>query len=674
MSAKSTPHKRLMSPEALHSIEAESALLGGILVNNECYRLVSNFLSPEHFYVPDNRQIFEIVSGRINGGERVSPLVASAFNIEGLDVEQYVIQLCVQATTILNAEYYGREIYDLAMRRRAIERGEGTPHADRSREWSSSPSIVPTDCEPSELEDGHRDAESRQRTEVVQLWSYQIGVIERCRQQCLAGVSRICLVAPTGSGKTVIAVAVIQAARAKDKSVVVIGHTREIVKQISDKLRKAGVEHGIIMSADTVGSYEAVPVASVQTYWSRVIKSKRIEPPAADLVIVDECHHIRARTWQQIVESYPDATVIGLTATPCRSDGRGLGAIFDAMVECPQVPELIKLGCLVPTKTYAPAESALDLGGINTSNGDYVVSELADRVNTDPLVGDIITHWHKYAAGLETIVFAVNVAHSRHIANEFLKAGISAEHLDGSTPKKERDAILARLAAGDTQVVVNCKVLTEGFDLPDVACIVLARPTKQQGLYRQMVGRGLRPAKGKKCLVILDHSGAIYRHGRIEDPIEWTLAPDERAANRAHTAGRLRDTDGSYQSRIVDCKSCGAKRVSGEACVHCGWYPKRGAEAIVFDDGDLQLYDPNSRTAKPAVDPNERARWHAMLVHIAQQRCYKPGWAAHKFKEKFGVWPARGYPAPQEPSPEVLSWIRSRDIAYAKARQKRGAA
>ena len=142
-----------------------------------------------------------------------------------------------------------------------------------------------------------------------------------------------------------------------------------------------------------------------------------------------------------------------------------------------------------------------------------------------------------------------------------------------------RDAILGRLAAGDTKVVVNCKVLTEGFDLPDVGCLVLARPTRQQGLYRQMVGRGLRPAEGKSHLVVLDHSGAIYRHGCVEDSIAWTLEPDKRAANPVHTGRRVRDTDGSYQSRFVDCNACGAKRMSGEACLHCGYYP-RAAEAI----------------------------------------------------------------------------------------------
>jgi DNA repair protein RadD len=507
---------------------------------------------------------------------------------------------------------------------------------------------------------------------MTELRPYQRDVIERCRQKLLAGISKICLVAPTGAGKTVIAAEIIRNAVASGKRVLVLAHTREIIRQTSTKLIVAGISHGIIMGADTVRTYEPVQVASVQTYWSRVMRTKRMEQPAADLIVVDECHHIRANTWRKIIESYPGVPLIGLTATPCRSDGRGLGSSFDVLVECPQVAELIKLKFLVGTKTYAPVE--LDLCGVRTQTGDYVVSDLAARVDTDPLVGDIITHWFKHADGLKTIIFAVNVAHSRHITDEFVKAGIKAEHLDGGTPKRERDAILARLAAGETQVVVNCKVLTEGFDLPDVGCLVLARPTKQQGLYRQMVGRGLRPAPGKTSLVVLDHAGAIYRHGCVEDPIGWTLNADKRAANPAHSARPVRDTDGSYQSRIVDCKGCGAKRLSGEACRHCGYYPKRPAEAIVFQDGNLAMYN---RRAKQSVrhtgDPHEQLRWHGMLAHYVSQRRQKPGRAAYLFKDKFGFWPPRIQPAPIEPSREVLSWIRSRDIAYAKSR-KAGAA
>ena len=151
-----------------------------------------------------------------------------------------------------------------------------------------------------------------------------------------------------------------------------------------------------------------------------------------------------------------------------------------------------------------------------------------------------------------------------------------------------------------------------------------------------MVGRGLRPAEGKSHLVVLDHSGAIYRHGCVEDSIAWTLEPDKRAANPVHTGRRVRDTDGSFQSRFVDCNVCGAKRMSGETCLHCGYYPTRAAEAIVFQDGDLSLYDRRTGTTWQTSDPHEQLRWHAQLACIALQRGYKPGWAAHKFKEKFG--------------------------------------
>jgi DNA repair protein RadD len=507
---------------------------------------------------------------------------------------------------------------------------------------------------------------------MTELRAYQLDVINQCRQKLAAGISKICLVAPTGAGKTVIAAEIIRSAVAKGKRVLVLAHTREIIKQTSLKLNAAGIAHGIIMATDTVRPYEPVQVASVQTYWSRVISTRRLDPPPADLVIVDECHHIRARTWLKIIGSYPGVALIGLTATPCRSDGRGLGSSFNVLVECPQVAELIRLAFLVGTRTYAPAE--IDLRGVPTQTGDYVVSDLAERVDTDPLVGDIISHWLKHAAGLKTIVFAVNVAHSRHIAAEFVKAGIAAEHLDGNTPKTVRDAILGRLVAGDTKVVVNCKVLTEGFDLPDVGCLVLARPTKQQGLYRQMVGRGLRPAEGKTHLVVLDHSGAIYRLGCVEDAIEWTLQPDKRAANQAHTVRPVRDTDGSYQSRIVDCKGCGAKRRSGEACQHCGYYPKRAAEATVFEDGNLALYDRKSRTARSTGDPNERMRWHGMLTAIQQQRRRSPGWVYHSYIAKFGERPPVSRSNPIPPTPEVLAWVRSRDIAYAKAIQKQKAA
>jgi superfamily II DNA or RNA helicase len=213
-----------------------------------------------------------------------------------------------------------------------------------------------------------------------------------------------------------------------------------------------------------------------------------------------------------------------VTATPVRGDGRGLGGIFEVLIECPQVAELIELGHLVGTRVYAP--SSPDLAGVQVKRGDSVESQLAEAMDRPKLVGDIVTHWWKYSERRKTVAFAVDVRHSIHLRDEFIRAGVRAEHIDGNTPKDERDATLARLASGEIELVTNCMVLTEGWDMPEVGCCILARPTRKMGLYRQMLGRVLRPAPGKKDAIILDHSGAVFRHGFAEDPIEWTLDPD----------------------------------------------------------------------------------------------------------------------------------------------------
>jgi DNA repair protein RadD len=491
---------------------------------------------------------------------------------------------------------------------------------------------------------------------VTGLRDYQRDAVEELKD----GAKAI-YVLPTGGGKTVIAAGVIERAVWRGERVLVLTHRREILKQTSMSLP---IEHGLIQAGLNIDLEHPVQVASVQTLWVRCMRTDKVPLPPADLLIIDEAHHVAARTWLAILAAYPNARRIGLTATPCRGDGRGLGNFFSQIIEGPQVAELIAAGHLVKTTYYGPAEP--DLGGVETRRGDYVVSQLSDRMNRDDLVGDIVSNWHKHGQRRKTIVFAVDVAHSVHIRNEFAQSGVRAEHLDGGTPKEERDAILRRLASGDTEVVCNCMVLTEGFDCPDVGCIVLARPTKQLGLFRQMAGRGLRPAPGKSNLILIDHSGAVYRHGLLEDEIEWTLDVAGRAKNSEHAPCEHRGV-----RRLVECTQCGALRKGGEACGHCGFQPKRRPDAIVFTEGELARVDRNSRTLVQSSDPNERMRWHAMLAHIATTRGYKPGWAAYKYKEKFGQWPASRHVTPIEPSREVLSWVRSRAVAYAKAMQGR---
>jgi superfamily II DNA or RNA helicase len=350
---------------------------------------------------------------------------------------------------------------------------------------------------------------------MTELRPYQIDVIAEFDRAVAAGTKRIILVSPTGSGKTVIAAAIIKQYVKLGKSVLVLAHRREIIIQTSEKLSGHSIVHGIIQAGFPPRPLENVQIASIQTLWHRAIRRDRMELPPADLLIIDECHHCPAETYSKIIDAYPDAVLLGLTATPCRGDGRGLGGIFETMIECPQVPQLIEQKYLVPTRCYAP--TAPDLSGVRVQAGDYVETQLADRMDRPKLIGDIVTHWHKYGERRKTVCFAVNVSHSVHLRDEFIKSGVRAEHIDGSTPKAERDASLSRLASGEIELVSNCMVLTEGWDMPEVGCCVLARPTKKMGLFRQMIGRVLRPAVGKSDAIIIDHSGAVFRHGFPED-------------------------------------------------------------------------------------------------------------------------------------------------------------
>jgi DNA repair protein RadD len=498
----------------------------------------------------------------------------------------------------------------------------------------------------------------------MKLRDYQGNVVAKFNAESAAGRCRIIVVAPTGSGKTVIGAEIIKQHVDAYKDVLVLAHRREIIAQTSKKLHDHGIAHGIIQAGFSPRPMERAQVASIQTLHARAIRSDRMELPPADLIVIDECHHCPAQSYLEIVGAYPNAIILGLTATPCRGDGRGLGGIFDTIIEAPQVALLIEQGHLVKTRCYAPVNP--DLTGVETRVGDYVESQRAERMDRPKLVGDIIEHWHKFGERRKTVAFAVNVAHSIHLRDEFVKSGVRAEHIDGSTPKPERDATLARLASGEIELVTNCMVLTEGWDMPEVACCILARPTKKMGLYRQMIGRVLRPASAKADAIILDHSGAVFRHGFAEDKVEWTLDPDKRSGSAAHQA---RGEYGSA-SRLLECTQCGAIREGGKACFHCGFLPQRPPKPIVFDDGELTEVGRDRRNSASVYDPETRRHWHNMLTYIARQRGYSPKWPGINYKEKFGVWPLWGAVAdPSPPTPEVLSWVRSRLIAFAKGRR-----
>src|SRR5665213_3563164 len=243
-----------------------------------------------------------------------------------------------------------------------------------------------------------------------QLRPYQQEVVTKFDTAVAAGRRRILLAMPTGSGKTVVLGEIVATAQAEKRSVLFLAHRRELITQASAKLHAVSVDHGIIQAGFPTRPSEPVQVASVQTLYARAVRSRRIDLPTADLVIVDEAHHCAARTYDRIIKNYPDAVLLGVTATPCRGDGRGLGRIFEAIIEGPSVETLIREGYLVLTRVYAPSRP--DLSGVKVERGDFVESQLAERVDTPKLVGDIVEHWLKLSGRRPTVVFATGVAHS----------------------------------------------------------------------------------------------------------------------------------------------------------------------------------------------------------------------------------------------------------------------
>ncbi len=340
----------------------------------------------------------------------------------------------------------------------------------------------------------------------LELRPYQLGAIDDAREAFRHGARRLLMVAPTGSGKTVIASAIIHAAEKAGSRVAFLAHRRELITQTSDKLHRFGVRHGIIQAGTPMRLGEKVQVGSVQTLVRRLDVLEQVE-----LVIVDEAHHATAGAYQALLNFWGRARVMGLTATPWRLDGKGLGDLFDSHVIATTPGELFDQGYLAPVlyRTFHP----IDTRGVAVTAGDFNVGALAGRALEKVVVGDVVSQYREGCAGKRAVLFACTVAHSKAMAQAFVDAGVPAEHVDGEMPGPERDAVLARLRAGATLVLCNVNICTEGWDLPELEVCILCRPTLSESLYLQMVGRVLRPHPGKTVARVHDHARlAIYGH------------------------------------------------------------------------------------------------------------------------------------------------------------------
>lgn len=455
---------------------------------------------------------------------------------------------------------------------------------------------------------------------------------------------RVLLQAATGSGKTVMAAHVIKSCQEKGFRCLVLARGRELVRQFEEKLKALGVLHGIMMAGRGFWKEASVQIASKDTFYSWVLKRGLEGLPDYELVVIDEAHGSISPSWLKILKRYERATVIGLTATPCRADGKGLGALYGAMVCAAPTSRLIALGCLVPTRVFAPYRP--DLRKLKRDgNGDYDRRDAAKRLDRPQLVGDIVQHWLELGKGRPTVVFACTVEHSLHIRDEFVKAGVRAEHIDGETPTDERDGVVDRITAGAVEVVCNVGVWTQGVDVPCLSCCVLARPTRSLGLFLQMVGRVRRPHGDKKDALLIDHAGACYRLVMPDEDIAWTLDERTKIEDAVKKAKKA-----AGEGEPAHCPRCHAVWARGPRCPECGYQPQKKGKGKEWVDGKLvEVTDAAPRD--PEASRKERLRYWQYCQAVMVSKGRTGAAAGCMYKAKYGAWPGdAGHEVPNLPA------------------------
>lgn len=454
---------------------------------------------------------------------------------------------------------------------------------------------------------------------MIQLFPDQDAAMNGVRASYAAGHHSPLLVAPCGFGKTICFVYMASRLVANGKRVAILAHREELIDQCSEALVQFDVRHGCITSGSLYDRRLLCHVASVFTLVKRL---ERVEVP--DYVIVDEAHHaVSESSWGRVLNywraSNPSLRVLGVSATPTRLSGEGLGETFDDMILGPSTADLIAGGRLSPYRLFAP--SMPDLSGVKVRAGEYARGELGAAMDKPAIVGNAVHHYRKLCDGAPAVAFCVSVEHAHHTAEQFQAAGYRAVGIDGKMDKSMRRALVKDFARGAINVLTSCSLIDEGFNCPGIVAAIDLSPTQSLSRYIQRGGRALRVAPGKDVAFLLDHAGNASRHGLPDDPREWSmLATSER---------KKKSDEPNVASR--QCEHCYAvSPAAAQKCRECHRpFPvqARKIEEVAGTLSEVEI----TRMRRQAAREQAAAKTLEELIAVGMARGMKNphGWARH---------------------------------------------
>jgi DNA repair protein RadD len=490
----------------------------------------------------------------------------------------------------------------------------------------------------------------------LQLYEYQEGILSLLRQGFIDGHRSQMLVAPTGAGKTEMAIALLEASAERGNRAAMVLDRIVLCDQTSRRLNDYGIDHGVLQS----GHWRFRPAEKIQICSAQTLE-KRGNFPGLKVLIVDEAHQTRKQTIQ-FIKNNPGVKVIGLTATPFT---KGLGKVYSRVVSSVTTAELVKLGKLAPLRVYVAKE--IDMAGAKKVAGEWSQDDVTERGLK--ITGDIVTEWVKktneiFGGPRKTVVFCAGVAHGADLAQKFGEAGYNFVSLSYRDDDQFKQDAIAEFAKPESTIhgLIATDILTKGFDVPDVMIGVSARPfSKSLSSHVQQMGRVMRSFPGKEFAVWLDHSGNYIRFQE-----DWEQVYESGVNELDDGREKTKKEPTAEQKEAAKCPRC--SRIwprMADTCPSCGAVRER-RNTVTAVPGEMQELSAGSMK-------KQRQEWYGQLVYIARDRGYKPGWAAQKFKAKFGSWPNGLHETAVMPSIEVQKWIRSEQIRWAKGREKAAA-